>query len=90
MSHGDVTMTRRAALAAILALLASQPAQAYIDPGTGSLILQGLVAFFVGAAFTLKTFFREKIRPVIDWLLRRPKPPADAEPPAAGTEPRKD
>ena len=59
-------------------LLFQQPAEAYIDPGTGSLILQGLVAAFVGAAFTLKTFFREKIKPIIDWVLRRPKqPPAD-------------
>ena len=68
-------MLSRLLVALPLALLVfQQPAHAYIDPATGSLILQGLVAFFVGAAFTLKTFFREKIRPVIDWVLRRPRP----------------
>jgi len=80
-----VTLFRTLSCALALALLAyQQPAHAYIDPATGSLILQGLVAFFVGAAFTLKTFFREKIKPVIDWILRRPRPatPATDEPPA--------
>jgi hypothetical protein len=65
-----------------LALLAfEQPAHAYIDPGTGSLILQGLVALFVGAVFTLKTFFYQRVKPVIDWILRRPRPAPPAEPP---------
>jgi hypothetical protein len=77
-----VTLFRTLSCALALALLAhQQPAHAYIDPATGSLILQGLVAFFVGAAFTLKTFFREKIRPIIDWILRRPRPATPAEPP---------
>jgi len=67
---------------ALLLLSFQQPAHAYIDPGTGSLILQGLVALFVGAAFTLKTFFREKVRPVIDWVLRRPRPAPTPEEPA--------
>ena len=71
-----------------LSLLAfQQPAHAYIDPATGSLILQGIVAFFVGAAFTLKTFFRERIKPMIDWVLRRPPPaPTPAEPVDANKE----
>jgi hypothetical protein len=78
--------------AVLVALAASQPAHAYIDPGTGSLILQGLVALFVGAAFTLKMFYREKIKPVIDWILRRPRPAAPPEDssPEGGSEPRKD
>lgn len=77
-----MTLFRTLLCALALALLAyQQPAHAYIDPATGSLILQGLVAFFVGAAFTLKTFFREKIKPVIDWILRRPRPAQSAEPP---------
>jgi hypothetical protein len=69
-------------LVALIALLAPLDAHAYIDPGTGSLILQGLVALFVGAAFTLKTFFRERIKPVIDWVLRRPRPAPMPEEPA--------
>lgn len=81
-------MLSRLLIAPILALLAfQQPAHAYIDPATGSLILQGLVAFFVGAAFTLKTFFRERIKPVIDWVLRRPRPaPTPEEPTDAKKE----
>jgi hypothetical protein len=66
--------------AVLLALLVfQQPAHAYIDPATGSLVLQGLVAFFVGAAFTLKTFFRERIKPIVDRLLRRPRPAPSGE-----------
>jgi hypothetical protein len=78
--------------AVLLSLAVQQPAHAYIDPGTGSLVLQGLVAFVVGAAFTLKTFFYEKVKPVVDWILRRPKVTAPDEPsmPGGGADPRKD
>jgi hypothetical protein len=73
----------------LIALLAfPRAAHAYIDPGTGSLILQGLVAMFVGAAFTLKTFFRERITPIIDWILRRPRPKAAPEDPDVDRDPR--
>jgi hypothetical protein len=82
-------MLRTVASAFFLSVLVFQaPAQAYIDPGTGSLILQGLVALFVGAVFTLKTFFYERVKPVIDWILRRPKPtPSTEPPPAPGASP---
>jgi hypothetical protein len=33
-------------------------AYAYIDPGTGSYLMQLLIAGILGAAFTVKTFFR--------------------------------
>lgn len=93
MVPGDTTMTFRIlTLAVLVALAASQPAHAYIDPGTGSLILQGLVALFVGAAFTLKMFYRDKVKPVIDWILRRPRTAArpEAAAPDGASEPRKD
>jgi len=32
----------------------SQPASAYLDPGTGSLILQMLIAGIIGAIYTIK------------------------------------
>jgi len=84
-------MASRVVLSVLLALLVfQQPAHAYIDPGTGSLILQGLVAMFVGAAFTLKTFFRERIRPIIDWVLRRPRPAPAPEAPADAADAKKD
>lgn len=69
-------------------LLFPQPAQAYIDPGTGSLILQGLIAAFVGAAFALKNFYYTKVKRVIDFVLgRKPAAPqgdgdAPRDPPA--------
>lgn len=42
----------------LLALWAAQPAlHAYIDPGSGALIWQAIVAGFVGAAFYFRRFF---------------------------------
>jgi hypothetical protein len=41
-----------------LALLAHVPeAHAYLDPGTGSLLLQGILALIAGAAVTLKLYW---------------------------------
>ena len=34
-------------------------AQAYFDPGTGSMVLQLLMASFLGFLFTLKTYWRK-------------------------------
>ncbi len=58
--------THRLALALATLVLAYTPtAQAYIDPGTGSLLLQGLIAAIAGIAVTagifwerVKAFFR--------------------------------
>ena len=33
------------------------PAHAYLDPGTGSILLQGLLAVIAGAAVTLKLYW---------------------------------
>jgi flagellar biosynthesis protein FliQ len=38
-----------------------QPATAYIDPGTGSYVLQIAIAFLVGLAFSVKLFWRKII-----------------------------
>jgi len=72
-------MLSRLLIALPLALLAfQQPAHAYIDPGTGSLIIQGLIAAFVGAAFTLKNFYYTKVKRAIDFVLgRKPAPSPD-------------
>lgn len=52
-----------------LAVALSPQAHAYIDPGTGSVILQALVAGVLGSLFVIKTywakltgFFRNKDR----------------------------
>ena len=58
-------------LASLLVWLAlPQDAAAYIDPGTGSMILQGLIAAFVAAAvvirgywYRIKAFFRRDQAP---------------------------
>ncbi len=49
-----------APLAAVI-LFVSWPAQAYVDPGSGSLIIQMLIAAGVGAMFYFRQF-REKIK----------------------------
>jgi hypothetical protein len=39
--------------------LISPPAQAYIDPGTGSFIFQLLISAFVGGIFIIKTYWQK-------------------------------
>lgn len=46
------------ALAVILALiLVPTPALAYLDPGSGSFVIQGIIAVVVGAGFAVKMFW---------------------------------
>jgi len=46
------------ALAVILALvLMPAPAMAYLDPGTGSFVIQGIIAAIVGGGFAVKMFW---------------------------------
>jgi len=47
------------------------PAAAYIDPGTGSLVLQMLIAGALGAAFAVKRFWR-KIVAFLSSVFKRP------------------
>lgn len=42
----------------VAAVLAPASAFAYVDPGTGSLLFQGLIAAVVGACLTIKLFWR--------------------------------
>jgi hypothetical protein len=42
----------------LLCLLFPGPAFAYLDPGTGSYVLQVILAALVGAAFAVKLFWR--------------------------------
>jgi hypothetical protein len=60
-------------LAIILVVLYQPSAHAYIDPGMGSLIIQGLIGAFMAAALTFKMwwyrltgFFKKKESPVDD------------------------
>ena len=42
---------------AIALMLTATPALAYIDPGTGSFLLQGIIAAVIGAGVTIKLFW---------------------------------
>jgi hypothetical protein len=42
----------------LLLTFLTEPAYAYIDPGTGSFIFQGIVAAFVSGGFIIKTQFQ--------------------------------
>ena len=56
-------MTAAVKKSAQLLLIALSPlaytpeAHAYLDPGTGSLLLQGILAFIAGAAVTLRLYW---------------------------------
>jgi hypothetical protein len=52
-------------LAISLLLLSSTNAWAYLDPGTGSMIIQGIIAGIAMAGFTIKTYWY-KIRSFFD------------------------
>lgn len=46
------------ALAVVLAMvLMPTPALAYLDPGTGSFVIQGIIAAIVGGGFAIKMFW---------------------------------
>lgn len=49
----------RAIITASLLCLVSTPAYAYLDPGTGSIILQGLIATIAVMGLTIKTYWHK-------------------------------
>jgi hypothetical protein len=57
-----VTLSKAPALAALgvalATLLWSMPAHAYLDPATGSILLQGLLAGFAGLVVVVKLYWR--------------------------------
>jgi hypothetical protein len=42
----------------ILLFVLAKPAQAYLDPGTGSYIIQIVIAFVLSSLFIFKSFFK--------------------------------
>ena len=73
---------RRGALPALLLLALSSDAAAYIDPGTGSLVVQGLIAGAAAAAVVIRGYWYR-----IRAFFRRDKAAAkaDGESPPPGT-----
>jgi hypothetical protein len=65
-----------------LTLASIPPAQAYIDPGTGSMLLQMFGAAIVGALF----YFREMRMKITAFFSRRPAPSADPGNETAGDD----
>lgn len=51
----NTSITIRIALLAVA--LSAAPAYAYIDPGTGSFLIQGVIAAVVGAGVAIKMFW---------------------------------
>jgi len=54
----------------ILALCWFQDAYAYLDPGTGSLILQSTIAAIAGGLFIIKTNF-QKIKDKLSRIMKK-------------------
>ena len=46
-------------LVLLIGILISTPAYAYLDPGTGSILLQGLLGGLAGAAVFLKLYWHK-------------------------------
>jgi nitrate/nitrite transporter NarK len=51
------TLASLALALALGMLLVPAPALAYLDPGTGSFLIQGIIAAVVGAGFAVKMFW---------------------------------
>lgn len=63
-------ITRASVVAALLAMT-TVDAFAYLDPGTGSIILQGLIAAFAAVAVTARIYWRKIADFLRDPLNRR-------------------
>ena len=59
-------------LASLLLMVVIVPnAHAYIDPGSGSLMIQMLIASAIGGLFTLKAYFRTIKEKVSNFCLKK-------------------
>ena len=67
---------RRAAMLVVVLLGTAANAHAYLDPGTGSMMLQVGIAALLGACFSLKLFWRQ-IWDFAVGLFRRREPRED-------------
>jgi hypothetical protein len=60
-----------------------QSAWAYLDPGTGSLLVQGAIAAIAAGAFTVKTYW---YRIIAFFRGETPEPPDEVDEPASGSD----
>ncbi len=66
------------AATSVAAVLYAGPAWAYLDPGTGSMLLQGLIGAVAALAFTLKLYWHK-----FTGLFKSKRPSDQAEPPSS-------
>lgn len=69
------TVKQCAVVTGIVALVHAAPALAYLDPGTGSIILQGLLAG-LAAVMAAGSMFWHRIKTKFAWLFPGKKSPA--------------
>ena len=60
-----------AVLLTFCVLFAVQPAYAYVDPGSGSLLIQMLIAAVVGISFTIRLYWGKLKELVRRWMGRK-------------------
>lgn len=77
------TGTRRLVIAVLVSICYVTPAYAYLDPGTGSIILQGLLAAIAGATAAVGVYWH-RIKCIFSSLFsskksKEPKPEQDSE-----------
>ena len=58
-------------------VITARPAHAYIDPGTGSYILQIVLAFILGALFAVKMFWKNVKSFIVNLFTRGNKKGSD-------------
>ncbi|MDX1501881.1 MAG: hypothetical protein R3325_05920 [Thermoanaerobaculia bacterium] len=68
---------RTALLLAVLGLVPWVRAEAYVDPATGSYVLQMILAGLLGALFTLKLFWRRLVGALSTLFRRSPRADRD-------------
>lgn len=59
----------------VFSIVLTRSAHAYLDPGTGSMIIQVLIAVFLGAAASARIFWKQ-IRGFFQRTFHRSKPSA--------------
>lgn len=86
-----IKVTQIRLISSCAVLLGTEPAWAYLDPGTGSLILQSLIAGIAGAlvvgrlywaqlkTFLAKAFSRSRAQPAVDETLDDAREDSDTE-----------
>ena len=71
-----IRLAQMSAAIAAIGLVMPRRSLAYIDPGTGSYMLQMLIALAVGGAFAVKLFWRR----IVGFFRRRSSPSSQSRP----------